>query len=100
MTRLRYLPSARRDLIEIHRYIARDSEAAADRLIDRIRSAVVRLRDFPESAPARPDIAPGLRGLSVGAYIAYYEVQPGLVTIVRVLHAARDPKRAGLDGPA
>lgn len=61
MTRLRYLPAARRDLIEIHRHIA-----------------------------------PGLRGLSVGAYTVYHQVEADHVTVVRVLHAARDAARAGL----
>lgn len=96
MTRLRYLPAARRDLIEIHRHIAADNPAAADRMIERIRAAVSRLKDFPESASPRPDIAPGLRGLSVGAYTVYHQVEADHVTVVRVLHAARDAARAGL----
>lgn len=101
MNRVRFLPAARRDLTEIHRYIARDDEIAADRMVERIRTAVRRLGNWPESAPARFEIAPGLRGLSIGAYIAYHHVAPGVVTIVRVLHAARDPRRAGLpDSPA
>lgn len=98
--RIRGLPSAVRDLDDIWFHIAADNVDAANRLIQRITQATARLTDFPESGSPKDEIVPGLRGIPIGSYVAYYRVEPDYVTIVRVLHAARDPKRAGLDGPA
>lgn len=79
---------ARRDLDAIWMYVAREN-AAADRLIDRIHTASRRLADFPESGPARPEIAPGVRRLTVGNYLLLYRVGSA-VDVVRVLYGARD----------
>jgi len=59
--RLVYLPSADDDILDIFVTIALDSEPAAHRFVDRLRTAILRLADYPESAPARDDIAPGMR---------------------------------------
>jgi toxin ParE1/3/4 len=88
--RLVYLPSADDDILDIFVTIALDNEAAADRFVDRLQTAIMRLADYPESAPARDDIAPGMRGLVCGRYVALYWIADGTVQIVRVLHAMRD----------
>jgi toxin ParE1/3/4 len=96
MNKLRYLPSAEDDLTDIFYYISRENVDAAHRTIERIRSAVTRLRDYPRSAPPRLTSSSGLRGLTVGSYIVYYRITRAGVDVIRVLHAARDPRRAGL----
>lgn len=88
--RLAYLPAADADLIEIYITIALDDEAAADRLLDRIRAALLRLGDFPESGRARGEIAAGLRSVPIGRYVALYRIIGSEVQVVRVLHSARD----------
>ena len=88
--RLVYLPSADEDALEIFVTIALDNEAAAHRFVDRLKGALGRLADFPESAPARDDIAPGMRGLSFAGYIALYRIVEGEVQIVRIVHGMRD----------
>ncbi|MGH2586020.1 MAG: type II toxin-antitoxin system RelE/ParE family toxin, partial [Dehalococcoidia bacterium] len=55
MARLIWLRSARADLREIYRYIARDSAAHATATIRRIRSSAERLADFPESGRIVPE---------------------------------------------
>ena len=93
--RVVYLPQADRDLLEIFLAIAADNEPAAHRLIERLRTAIVRLRDFPFSAPERDDIGKGVRGLSVSGYVVLHRVAED-VQIVRIIHAARDLPNIGL----
>lgn len=57
------------DLIAIWLYIARDNEAAADRVLDRIEARCQQLAAYPYSGPPREDIAPGIRHLIVGEYL-------------------------------
>lgn len=90
MRPIRYLPSADEDLLNIFLTIATDNEPAAHRLVDKIRTAVLRLKDHPLSAPSRAYIRPDLRGLSIGRYIVYYTVTPEEVLITRIMHMARD----------
>ncbi|TPG38680.1 type II toxin-antitoxin system RelE/ParE family toxin [Sphingomonas koreensis] len=86
--RIVYLPRANDDLFEIFLNIAIENEPAANRLIDRLRVAILRLRDYPMSAPPRDDIAPGIRGLSVGGYVVLHRIGDS-VEIVRIIHGAR-----------
>lgn len=85
-----FLGQARRDIDDIWEYVASDDSAAADRLIDRIYAISRRLADFPESGPARPDIAPGVRSLMAGRYLLLYQINGDAVDVARVVHGARD----------
>jgi toxin ParE1/3/4 len=60
--------NAEEDLIAIWLHIARDDEAAADRLLDRIEARWQQLATYPFSGAPRKDIAPGIRHLVVGEY--------------------------------
>ena len=88
--RLVYLPSADDDILDIFVTVALDNEPVAHRFVDRLRTAILRLADYPESAPARDDIAPGMRGLVFGRYLALYRINGDRVEIVRVRHGMRD----------
>jgi toxin ParE1/3/4 len=90
MSRCHFTTPARRDLEEIHDYIAADSAAAASRWIDRLERECQGLAEMPGMGRRRQDLAPGLRSFPVGTYVIFYrEVEDG-VQIVRVLHGARD----------
>jgi toxin ParE1/3/4 len=78
------------DLDEIWLHIAIDSVAAADRMIDRIEAAENRLGEFPQIGQARPEIRAGLRHWPVGNYLILYRLDDEALTIVRVVHGARD----------
>ena len=78
------------DLDEIWLHIAKDNVAAADRVIDRIEAAENRLAEFPQIGQARPEIRAGLRHWPVGGYLMFYRVAEEELTVVRVVHGARD----------
>lgn len=90
MGKLRYIPAARRDLLELWVSIASENPKAADRVIDRIEAACAHLRDHPMLGPARPKIGAGARVLIIERWLALYKVEPGGVQIVRVVDGARD----------
>jgi toxin ParE1/3/4 len=83
-------PQAREDLIGIGAYIASYNETAAERLINRIEKRMRLLAKFPHSGTQRPDLAPGLRCVSVRKYILFFRPIEGGIELVRVLHGARD----------
>ena len=85
------------DLIAIWQHVARDSETAADRLLDRIEARSQQLATYPFSGAPRDDIAPGIRHLVVGDYLILYRVDTDAIEIVRVLHGHRnvDPEDIG-----
>jgi len=95
--RIRYLPSADADLLDIFFTIALDHEPSARAFRDKIRTAILRLADFPLSAPARTHVAPDMRGLTIGNYTAFYRVTEDEVRIVRILHHARDTSGTSFD---
>lgn len=78
------------DLIAIWQCIARDSETAADRLLDRIEARWQQLAAYPFSGAPRDDVAPGIRHLVVGDYLTLYRVGGDAVEILRVLHGHRN----------
>ncbi len=88
--RLDRLPAAERDLDEIYLYVATDSIKAADGVLTRLLNAEQRLLDFPEMGQARPDLRPGLRHWPVGNYLILYRIDADAITVVRVIHGARD----------
>ena len=49
-----------------------------------------RLLPFPLAHPERPQLALDLRAVFHGAYAIYYRPSDKAVTIIRVLHGARD----------
>ena len=77
-------PQARLDLIEIWGFIADDSEAAADRMLDRIEDVLRMLRDRPLAGRQRPELAQELRSFPVGSYIVFYLPLPNGIDLVRV----------------
>ncbi|MBI3469114.1 MAG: type II toxin-antitoxin system RelE/ParE family toxin [Planctomycetes bacterium] len=71
MTAIRWTWSARRDLRDIHAYVSRDSKVYAQRLVDRIKASVERLRRFPKSGAMVPEWEQeDLREVIVGNYRA------------------------------
>ena len=48
------------------------------------------LADNPQGGPRREDLARGLRFYPVGNYLIFYTVRNDGITVVRVLHGARD----------
>lgn len=88
---------AEQDLTDIWDYIAADNLEAADRVLDAIASAFVRLAERPEMGHYREDLADkSLRFDAVYSYLIVYRWETQPLQIIRVLHGARDV-RAILD---
>ena len=84
---------AERDVLGIWLYIARDSLAAADRLVDRLTEAYQLLADNPGMGEKMERHRPGLRAWPVGNYVIYFQSVPDGIEVYRVLHGARDAGR-------
>lgn len=83
--------AARTDLADIWYYFAESvSTTGADSIVDEIVERFGSLATFPEMGRNREEIARGLQSFPVGRYIIFYRVQESSVTIIRVLHSARD----------
>lgn len=90
--RVTFRPSARTDLFSLYDYVAqRSGRVRANRYIDRIEAACLRLRDFPERGTKRDDLSPGLRtiGFERRVLIAF-RVLPDEGEIAAVLYGGRD----------
>ena len=81
---------AREDLDEIWDYIARDNPVVATKVVYRIRDRFEMLGRQPLLGEVCEDLQPGLRNFPVRPYVIYYCVLDDVVSIVRVLHGARD----------
>jgi toxin ParE1/3/4 len=88
--RLAFSPAALADLESIGDFIRDESPAAALRFLAELRARCARLLDAPHGGKPRPDLGEGLRSVPFGRYVIFYDVEPGLVIIQRVLHSARD----------
>ncbi len=100
MYKLEYLPVARRDMIEIVRYISQElhNPTAADQLAMELIEAGDSIPKFPYANPAFIPIRPlkhEYRKLLVQNYFMFYWVDEvkKLVTVARVVYARRDYER-------
>lgn len=89
MMKIVYHRSALRDLEAIHSYLAKDNPDTANRVVARIRQAIVRLESFPFSGRPGPR---GVRLLSVTGlpYIVIHRIRDDTVRIVAVFHTSRN----------
>ena len=87
--RIRWLRKALVNLNAEADYIARDSPAAAARIVEKITQSIDGLRYHP--AMGRPGRVPGTRELVIAGtpYIVPYRVRRDVVEILRVFHASR-----------
>ncbi len=90
LLQLHLSPAAEDDLIEIWAYISDDSAKAATAFVKRIEAKFEPLLSFPAIGTARDQLSPGLRVVPYKDYCIYYTYDDATVTIVRVVHGARD----------
>ena len=90
MARLIWSADSRDNLRSIHHRISKDSERAADTLIDQITSSAGRLSEFPLSGRIVPEFdQEDIRELIVRNYRVVYQLIGDTVGVVRVHHGAR-----------
>lgn len=89
MANCRYTSLAELELHEIWRYIAKDSIAAADRMIERIMLTCELLAGEPGLGQVY-DPQRSLQMFPIGAYIVFYRRSDDGIEVIHVIHAARD----------
>jgi toxin ParE1/3/4 len=82
--------TAEDDLADIWTFIAAENPDAATRFVRDIHNHLLLLCDNPELGPRRDQLAEGLRAHFFRNYVIYYRVTNTSLTIMRVLHGARD----------
>lgn len=81
---------AEEDIVTIAAYIARDSLSAAANWLDKLEETLELLASQPYLGQAVDGIRPGLRRLTQGNYLLFYEPRDDGIVLVRVLHGARN----------
>ncbi|HEV2202783.1 MAG TPA: type II toxin-antitoxin system RelE/ParE family toxin [Bryobacteraceae bacterium] len=94
MSRYVLAPAAASDLVQIWRYIRKESSAdAADRVEAVIRSKIAVLAEAPFAGHWRRDLtAVDVRFFPVYSYLIVYQPQTMPLRVVAILHGARDVK--------
>ena len=93
---MQYTLSARatRDIRNITDYIAKDNPGAARKVAGRIRESIRQIAGFPNLGHAHADLRDSsLRVYRVYSYLIVYRTDAKRVSIVSVVHGARDLKR-------
>ena len=94
MERVYFTQSAQTDLLEAWQFIAEENVAAADRVLEVIEYEIKVLSDQPLIGKARPELAEGIRSWPTSTpYVLFYLVDKQTITVVRILHHARDIQR-------
>lgn len=90
MTRILWTLPAVEHLKEIRAFISKDNPAAASRVVKAIREQVKPLADHPQMG--RSGILEGTRELLISRlpYLVVYQQQDGIVTVLAVVHTARN----------
>lgn len=90
MAEVRLSRRARSDLDRILRRLARENPQAARRYRTEFGKHFERLEQWPESGAPRDDLRPGMRMVVHSPYLVLYRYADDVVTIVTVIHSARD----------
>jgi toxin ParE1/3/4 len=90
VNRILFTVLAENDIDDIWVRIASDNEAAADRLIDDLHTALRRLATFPGMGRAADHLRPGARALVRGNYLIVYRPMHYGIAVLRIAHGARN----------
>lgn len=81
---------AEQDLEEIGDYIAQDNPARAVSFILELQAQCRKICLNPAGYRRRPELSTDVRSCAHGSYVIFFEASQEAVTIIRVLHGARD----------
>ena len=82
---------AKRDIVEITSHISKDKKEAALRWARSVEKKVARLRHFPKSGRAVPEVGrEEIREILVGSYRIIYKLEK-TVSVLTVFHGAKKP---------
>lgn len=94
MAQFTFSPAARRDIIDIWKYIAEDSADQAHHWRVRLHELLALIATQPRIGVESDAIQPGTRKFPFGSYMIYYRITRRGIQIVRVIHGKRDQRRA------
>ncbi len=98
--RVRLTAAARRDLVEIARYVSeRSGEERAAQLVRAIVRAAGSCARRPGIGRAHPELGDGVRSFLVKSWRLYYLVVTDGVAVLRILHTRRDLASAWAEEP-
>jgi toxin ParE1/3/4 len=96
MANVVFRQQAWRDLETIDKRIGNEDPGAAERFRANTLRRIRLLERFPEAAQPRPEFGHDIRTIPIGRYIVILRVVVPKVTVLRILHGARDlPKLLG-----
>jgi plasmid stabilization system protein ParE len=90
--KVRLLPRAQQDLLEIDAWLERERPFARGRVVEALLEGLARLERLPLTGPvARDEVLRrrGYRTLARKPYVTFYRVQGSTVLVVRILHQRR-----------
>ena len=90
--KIKYLPIAQQDLIDIFDYIKQDDPTAAVEFIDKIDETITKLESYPNIGVVPKDDRLellGYRMLVIQNYLVFYAVREDIVEIRRIIHGSR-----------
>ncbi len=91
MTRIEWTQTAIQDVRSLREYIAKDSDAYADRFVQRIIEAAEQIAAYPQMGRRVPETdSDTIREVIFQRYRIMYRVEPSRVLILMVIHGARD----------
>ena len=96
MRRLRYLPAAQRDLLDILTFVARQSGslALAQDFVARLRRQCRHLAHLPGTlGRARPELRPDIRSFPFGNYVIFFRYLDDAFEVVNILEGHKDIER-------
>ena len=82
--------TARTDLQNIQRWIARDNPKRALSFVRELREQIRGLARWPNRFPAKEEVDPSIRRLSYRGYRIFYRVSDSSVEVIEVHHGSRD----------
>jgi toxin ParE1/3/4 len=85
--------AALRDLERIVRRIAAEDPGAAVRFRQDVFHRIGLLRVAPQSAQPRAEFGVDIRTIPIGSYVVFLQVRLPQVTVLRIVHGARDLPR-------
>jgi len=88
---IEWTETARQDLREIRRFIARDSKKYAARIIARIREAVELMSALPDAGHWLPEIeSRNIREINVTSFRIVYRTRGEIIQVLTVIHGAQN----------
>lgn len=82
---------AERDLDEMDAWLTENwGPLAAANVIEAVLLRIAALADLPLAGAPRPELGKAVRFVTARRYVIYYEARADELTVLRILHAARD----------